>query len=642
MQFAASFILLLSAIYSIHCSTHFSRKGLASKSGFEGDDDISIINSKFIECDSVHNNDKDAYSNLKSELSVRELKKEDNRSKVSRYSKRWRRHVANSSPQKPNNSLQYYSAPTYSGSNASSVEDDDDDNDGVSAEEAGVVNPDHRTVFVAECNMPTDVGVFKMRSYNYQSPRMRLEPIVLVHGNVYGKENVLVRVHDQCFTSEVFGSMRCDCREQLTASMKMIQEEGGIIVYLQQEGRGIGIANKIAAYSLQDHGVDTVDANLQLGFADEMREYFAVPDILLDMKIQSIRLITNNPFKLEQLTRLGVKVTDRVPVVVQPNKFNRNYLLIKRDRMRHFFSEDLFSEPPHFDAATGGEAFFRDSTTALLKQEQGEQEIMKQPTASSSTSTSSAPTTPPAEESPPSTPIEGSALPLEEDPVQKGSEDPVVQYEFGKESVEAAIAAIREGKIVIVVDDADRENEGDFIMAAEKATPETIGFIIRYSSGVLCISLESERLDQLHLPPMLVNNEDPKQTAYTVSVDYKFNTTTGISAADRALTFSKLCDPTVMKEDFYRPGHVFPLRYKPGGVLARAGHTEASLDLTRLAGLQGGVLAEVVHDDGSLRRLPALRELAAEKGMVLTSVRDIIAYRLETESTPQQQQGHCQ
>ena len=348
----------------------------------------------------------------------------------------------------------------------------------------------------------------------------------------------------------------------------MIQKEGGIIVYLQQEGRGIGIANKVAAYSLQDHGADTVDANLQLGFADEMREYFAVPDILLDMKIQSIRLITNNPFKLEQLARLGVKVTDRVPVVVPPNKFNRNYLLIKRDRMRHFFSEDLFSEPPRFDAATGGETFFRDSVESS--------EHSSTPSASEAT---------PSAESAQSGPA-GDATVESLSQETTAPADSVVQYEFGKASVVAAIDAIREGKIVVVVDDADRENEGDFIMAAEKATAETIGFIIRYSSGVLCISLESERLDQLHLPPMLVNNEDPKQTAYTVSVDYKFNTTTGISAADRALTFSKLCDPTVPKEDFYRPGHVFPLRYKPGGVLARAGHTEASLDLTRLAGLQ--------------------------------------------------------
>ena len=213
MQFALSFIFLLSVIYSIQCSTHFSRKGLTLKSvhtGLEGDDDILNVNSKFIGIDSVNNNGKDAYSNLKTESSVRELKKEDNRSKVSRYSKRWRRHGANGSPQKPNNSLQYYTSPAYSGLNTSSVDDDEDDNDNDgSAEEAGLVNPDHRTVFVAECNMPTDVGVFKMRSYNYQSPRMRLEPIVLVHGNVYGKENVLVRVHDQCFTSEVFGSMRC-------------------------------------------------------------------------------------------------------------------------------------------------------------------------------------------------------------------------------------------------------------------------------------------------------------------------------------------------------------------------------------------------------------------------------------------------
>ena len=204
-----SLTILLTVFYSIRCSTHFSHKGLSKNvhTGLEGDDDIFYSNTN---TKSTGNDDeKFDDSNMKCELSVRELKKEDNGSKVYRYSKRWRRHVAaNSNPQKPNASLQYYSSPAYSGLNTSSVEDDDD-NDSVSADEAAIVNPDHRTAFVAECNMPTDVGDFKMRSYNYQSPRMRLEPIVLVHGNVNGKENVLVRVHDQCFTSEVFGSMRC-------------------------------------------------------------------------------------------------------------------------------------------------------------------------------------------------------------------------------------------------------------------------------------------------------------------------------------------------------------------------------------------------------------------------------------------------
>ena len=187
---------------------------------------------------------------------------------------------------------------------------------------------------------------------------------------------------------------------------------------------------------------------------------------------------------------------------------------------------------------------------------------------------------------------------------------------------------------MLVTDDEDRENEGDLIMAAEKATPETIGFIVRYSSGVLCVSVENDRLEELNIPPMVVNNEDPKQTAYTVSVDYKHGITTGISSADRAAAFRGLADPNSVASDFQRPGHVFPLRYRPGGVIVRGGHTEASLDLTRLAGLQpAGVLAEVVNDDGSLMRLPDLKKMAVEHGLVITSVQDIIAYRLETEAT---------
>jgi 3,4-dihydroxy-2-butanone 4-phosphate synthase len=205
-------------------------------------------------------------------------------------------------------------------------------------------------------------------------------------------------------------------------------------------------------------------------------------------------------------------------------------------------------------------------------------------------------------------------------------------YAFGRASVEAAVAAVAAGKVVMVVDDADRENEGDFIMAAEKATAETIGFIVRYSSGVLCASLEGERLDALALPPMVVNNQDPKQTAYSVSVDHK-DTSTGISAADRALTFRELVNPLAQVGDFQRPGHVFPLRYKPGGTLTRRGHTEASLDLSGMAGLRrGAVLAEVVHDDGSMMRLGPIEEFALAHGLVLTSVQDIAAYRSETEA----------
>eukprot|EP00747_Dinoflagellata_sp_TGD_P183406 gnl/TRDRNA2_/TRDRNA2_38267_c0_seq1.p1 gnl/TRDRNA2_/TRDRNA2_38267_c0~~gnl/TRDRNA2_/TRDRNA2_38267_c0_seq1.p1 ORF type:complete len:371 (+),score=53.31 gnl/TRDRNA2_/TRDRNA2_38267_c0_seq1:107-1219(+) len=215
-------------------------------------------------------------------------------------------------------------------------------------------------------------------------------------------------------------------------------------------------------------------------------------------------------------------------------------------------------------------------------------------------------------------------------------------YVFGEESVRAAIAAVKDGKVVVVVDDEDRENEGDLIMAAEKATPESIGFFVRYTSGVLCVSLKEELLQKLKLPPMVVDNEDPKGTAYAISVDAKHGTSTGISAADRAVTFRKLVDPTSTAEDFTRPGHIFPLRYHPGGVLERMGHTEATLDLTEMAGLHpGGVLAEVVNDDGSMMRLESpnggLRKFSIDHGLVLTSIQDIIAFRQRygDRSTPE-------
>ena len=440
-------------------------------------------------------------------------------------------------------------------------------------------NNQHTTKFVAECMMPTSLGAFKMRSYTYDSRSTKLEPIVMVSGDVSGSEDVLVRVHDACFTSEVFGSLRCDCRDQLQESLKVVHNEGGVVIYLQQEGRGIGIANKVAAYSLQDNGADTVDANLHLGFKDELREYMAVPDILADLNIKSIRLITNNPFKIDALTSLGVNITDRIPIHIPSNKHNSRYLLSKRDRMNHILPElvnDDFWTPE--DSMLSADAVSRgidedgsSSSSDEYSSEDGESKGHKNTIP---VGTSTAPATVPAT----------SVF----DMVPQGREpghDITKGYAFGKESVEAAIAAIKEGKIVLVTDDEGRENEGDLIMAAEKATPETIGFIVRYSSGVICVSMEAQRLKELNLPPMVITNEDPKQTAYTVSVDYKHGTTTGISSADRAAAFRGLANPLSTAQDFQRPGHVFPLRYREGGVLSRGGHTEASLDLTRLAGL---------------------------------------------------------
>ena len=199
-------------------------------------------------------------------------------------------------------------------------------------------------------------------------------------------------------------------------------------------------------------------------------------------------------------------------------------------------------------------------------------------------------------------------------------------------TIENAIEAIARGEAVVVVDDANRENEGDLIIAAEKTTPETMAFMVRHTSGVICMPLEGTRLDELQLPMMVAENTTAYRTAFTVSVDAKRGTTTGISAADRTTTVHALIDPQSRPEDLARPGHIFPLRYREGGVLKRAGHTEAAVDLARLAGLSpAGVLAEVVNDDGTMARLPELERFAAEHDLKLISIADLIRYRRHRE-----------
>jgi 3,4-dihydroxy 2-butanone 4-phosphate synthase / GTP cyclohydrolase II len=199
-------------------------------------------------------------------------------------------------------------------------------------------------------------------------------------------------------------------------------------------------------------------------------------------------------------------------------------------------------------------------------------------------------------------------------------------------TIPEAIDEIAQGRIVIVVDDADRENEGDLIVAAEKVTPETIAFMVRYTSGVICMPVMGERLDELHIPLMVATNTDHQRTAFTVSVDARRGVTTGISAADRATTIRALVDRETRPEDILRPGHIFPLRYREGGVLRRAGHTEAAVDLARLAGLfPAGVLCETVNDDGTMARLPDLARFAKEHGLKLISIADLIEYRRRRE-----------
>ena len=200
-------------------------------------------------------------------------------------------------------------------------------------------------------------------------------------------------------------------------------------------------------------------------------------------------------------------------------------------------------------------------------------------------------------------------------------------------SIPEAVEDIRAGRVVIVVDDADRENEGDLIMAAEKVTPEAIAFIVRHSSGVICMPVVGDRLDELEIPLMVADNTDQRHTAFTVSVDARRGVSTGISAADRATTIRAIVEPGTAPEDLSRPGHIFPLRYREGGVLKRAGHTEASVDLARLAGLfPAGVLCETVNEDGTMARLPDLVRFGAEHGLKIISIADLIAYRREHET----------
>ena len=199
-------------------------------------------------------------------------------------------------------------------------------------------------------------------------------------------------------------------------------------------------------------------------------------------------------------------------------------------------------------------------------------------------------------------------------------------------SVAEILLELRAGRMVVVMDDEDRENEGDLIMAAERVTPEAVAFMIRHTSGIICVPMEEQRLVRLDLPQMVPVNDEQQRTAFTVSVDVRAGTTTGVSSADRAATIRALADEASLPGDFARPGHIFPLRSRRGGVLVRAGHTEAALDLCRLAGLKPvGVLCEVMNEDGSMARRPQLEEFARRHQLKIGTIADLIRHRLRTE-----------
>ena len=199
------------------------------------------------------------------------------------------------------------------------------------------------------------------------------------------------------------------------------------------------------------------------------------------------------------------------------------------------------------------------------------------------------------------------------------------------DTIEAALEALKQGEVIIVCDDEDRENEGDFVALAEKATPEVINFMIKYGRGLVCVPITEELADKMDLAPMVNLNTDSHGTAFTVSIDYK-STTTGISAYERSMTIQALLDPDAKASDFKRPGHVFPLVAKKGGVLRRAGHTEAAVDLARLCGAKpAGVICEIIKEDGTMARVPDLRNIADEFGLKMITIKDLIQYRSQRE-----------
>ena len=214
--------------------------------------------------------------------------------------------------------------------------------------------PQVRTAYVAETNLPTRHGTFRLRGYRHSidGGKTFVEPAAIISGQVEGKEDVVLRVHDACFTSEVLGSLKCDCAEQLQLAMAHIRANApGLVIYLWQEGRGIGLANKIAAYRLQEQGLDTVDANRALGLPDDLREYTSVRNILKELGVRSVRLMTNNPRKIRVLAELGVKVTGRVACQVQAGAHNKGYLEAKAQRMAHMIDGRFYEE-----SSSGGES----------------------------------------------------------------------------------------------------------------------------------------------------------------------------------------------------------------------------------------------------------------------------------------------
>jgi 3,4-dihydroxy-2-butanone 4-phosphate synthase/GTP cyclohydrolase II len=430
---------------------------------------------------------------------------------------------------------------------------------------------------VASTHMPTRWGTFQTLGYEWDVPdgSGRIETALALLIGSLAEDAPLVRIHSQCFTSEVLGSLRCDCNQQLDIAMRAIAAEGhGLLIYEHQEGRGIGLMAKLQAYALQDDGLDTVDANYALGFEADCRDFALPAAILRDLGVKRVRLLSNNPRKSQALSCAGIEVVAHLPCEAAASPHSLAYLRTKRDRMGHALRLCQQAGP-------------RDEWDLRDAQFEGR-------------------------------------------PVGRHEEDIAAQAPpFA--AIDDAIAELRAGRMIVVVDDEDRENEGDLTMAAERITPEAVNFMATHGRGLICLAMTGEQLDRLELAPMVPCNTALHETAFTASIDLKgYGVTTGISAHDRAQTIRAAVDENSQPDDFARPGHVFPLRARPGGVLERRGQTEAAIDLARLAGLNpAGVICEIVNDDGTMARVPDLIHFCKRHGLLMVTVADLARYRLD-------------
>jgi 3,4-dihydroxy-2-butanone 4-phosphate synthase/GTP cyclohydrolase II len=437
---------------------------------------------------------------------------------------------------------------------------------------------------VASTRLPTEWGTFETLGFERRFLHDRETALALVLGDLKEADAPLVRIHSQCFTGEVLGSLRCDCGEQLELAMRAIAEEGsGVLIYEYQEGRGIGLMAKLQAYSLQDKGLDTVEANHALGLAADYRDFSLATAILNELGITRVRLLSNNPDKSRALSNTGIEVVTRIPCEAVANNHSLAYLRTKKEKMGHTLT-----------LGSGGALDDPGRTRATKSHEQVRNNFV-------------------------------------EEQAQQDHEMASEQFEFA--SIDEAIRELREGRMIVVIDDEDRENEGDLTMAAEMITPETINFMARHGRGLICLAMTDERLQQLQLEPMAPENSALGGTAFTVSIDLiGRGVTTGISAYDRAETIRAAVDPNSCAEDFARPGHVFPLRARPGGVLERRGQTEAAVDLSSLAGLEpAGVICEIVNDDGTMARVPDLISFCKKHGLLMITVADLARYRFDCD-----------